>query len=120
MLKVSIKEDATLISLEVEGRLAGPWVAELEQCWLREDARAHDKQNDKQLSVRLSAVTFIDDSGKQLLARMVDHGTRIQGSGCMIRAIVEGIIARCKALTRSRSKGATEGAAAESVRTKQK
>jgi hypothetical protein len=87
MLKVSIREDPSEVALDVEGRLAGPWVTELEQCWKREAARA----NGKPLSVRLCAVTFIDDAGKELLAQMHEHGAGLQGSGCMVRAIVAGI-----------------------------
>ncbi len=95
MLKVSIKEEPTGVALEVEGRLAGPWVAELEQCWLREETRCWGRD----LAVRLCAVTFIDEAGKQLLARMVDRGAKLQGNGCMIRAIVAGIIAERDAST---------------------
>ena len=75
------------MALDVEGRLAGPWVAELEECWKREEARTARKL----CSVRLCAVTFIDDAGKELLSRMHEHGANLQGNGCMVRAIVAGI-----------------------------
>jgi hypothetical protein len=87
MLKVSVKEDSSGLALDVEGRLAGPWVAELEQCWKREEARTGGKP----CSVRLRAVSFIDDAGKQLLSRMHESGAILEGNGCMVRAIVAGI-----------------------------
>lgn len=87
MLKISVKEDSSSVALDVEGRLAGPWVAELEECWKREEARTAGKP----CSVRLCAVSFIDDAGKQLLSRMHERGTILQGNGCMVRAIVAGI-----------------------------
>ena len=84
MLKVSIREDPAGVAMEVEGRVAGPWVDELHQCWQREQARTAGGP----ISVHLSAVTFIDDAGKQLLSRMFQHGVKLQGKGCMVRAIV--------------------------------
>ena len=87
VLKVSVNEDSTGVALDVEGRLAGPWVAELEECWKREQARVGGKP----CSVRLQAVSFIDDAGKQLLSRMHEAGANLQGNGCMVRAIVAGI-----------------------------
>jgi anti-anti-sigma regulatory factor len=116
MLKISRTEDTTGVALDIEGRLAGPWVAELEQCWHREEMRATGKP----LSVRLSAVTFIDDSGKQLLAQMADHGANIQGNGCMIRAIVAGIISRCKAIAHPEAKFSSDSAIEESLEAKKK
>ena len=87
MLKVSIQEEIGAISLLVEGRLAGPWVSELETCWQRESARAAGRV----LAVRLSNVIFIDDTGKDLLTRIFRAGARIDGNGCMVRAILERI-----------------------------
>jgi anti-anti-sigma regulatory factor len=91
VLKVSIREDSAGVVMEVEGRVAGAWVEELQQCWQREQARAGGP-----ISVHLSAVTFIDDAGKQLLSRMFQHGVKLQGKGCMVRAIVAEITSRAE------------------------
>ncbi len=115
MLKISRSEDTAGVALDIEGRLAGPWVAELEQCWHRE---MH--ATGKPLSVRLSAVTFIDDSGKQLLAQMADQGAHIQGNGCMIRAIVAGIISRCKTIAHPEANFSSDSAIEESFEDKKK
>ena len=88
MLKISVKDDEQHILLDVEGRLAGPWVSELEQCWQDQRRRSPEKT----LSVRLRAVSFIDDGGKELLSRMVADGAKLEGNGCLVRAIVAKII----------------------------
>jgi hypothetical protein len=87
MFKVSVKQESVGTSLYVEGRLAGPWVLEMEKCWQAEQARVGSKI----IIVRLGAVTFIDDEGKALLARMFQGGAKLEGHGCLVRAILDGI-----------------------------
>jgi anti-anti-sigma regulatory factor len=86
MLKISVKngEPHKQPLLEVEGRLAGPWVEELERSWEAERRIA----NSEEVVVRLSNVTFIDDAGKELLSRIFRAGSQLEGSGCMVRAII--------------------------------
>ena len=64
MLKITTRTDPTGTSFELERKLAGPWVQELEACW-REVI-----ESDGSVRVLFCAVTFIDDSGKELLAEM--------------------------------------------------
>ena len=87
MLKISVDKAQMDTSLYIEGRLAGPWVEELEKCWEREEARPGVRS----ISVMLGAVTFIDDAGKQLLARMFSAGAKLDGNGCHVKAILAGI-----------------------------
>jgi len=88
MLKISVKTDEAgnqvLPLLEVEGRLAGPWVEELERCWESEQKRAASGA----MIVRLSNVTFIDETGTDLLRKIFRAGARLEGSGCLVRAII--------------------------------
>ena len=86
MLKISVKDNESQkqLLLEVEGRLAGPWVEELERSWQTERQRATSEG----IRVRLAHVTFIDDAGKELLSTMFQAGTKLEGSGCMVRAII--------------------------------
>ncbi len=72
--------------MELEGRLAGPWVQELEGCWRKA------ANSDRPIRVLLCAVTFIDDKGKQLLAEMYQHGAELVAEGCMTKAIIEEIM----------------------------
>jgi ABC-type transporter Mla MlaB component len=74
------------ISLILEGRLAGPWVEELNGYWckLTGSQREH-------AVINLSGVTFIDATGKALLDRLWRQGARLRAAGCLTRCIVEEI-----------------------------
>ena len=89
MLKVSVRHDMPNegILVEVEGRLAGPWVDELKRSWETERGKTHSES----MTVRLSNVTFIDDAGKQLLGTIFHAGAKLEGNGCMVRAIIAAI-----------------------------
>jgi hypothetical protein len=85
MLKITTQTDATGTIFELEGKLAGPWVQELENCWQRA------VPDDQPVKVALKAVTFIDERGRKLLAEMHRQGVELAGEGCMTRAILEEI-----------------------------
>jgi hypothetical protein len=94
MLKITTRTDAGTVILKLEGRLAGPWVEELNRCW----REAADSRRSSVL-VDLTGVTFIAPEGKALLARMWRQGAKFHAMGCLNTCIVEGI-------TRSRIKKA--------------
>ena len=85
MLKITTQTDATTTIFELEGRLAGAWVQELEDCWRKV------ANSDRPVRVMVCAVTFIDDKGKTLLAEMHQHGAELVAEGCMNKGIVEEI-----------------------------
>ena len=85
MLKITTKTDAVKTTFELEGKLAGAWVNELERCW-REIPSCHT------VKISLEAVTFIDDEGKKLLARLHASGAELKAAGCMTKCIVQEII----------------------------
>ena len=60
MLKITthVSDDASRITLE--GRLAGPWIGELERCWRESEQSAAGRQ----LIVDLTGVTFVEFSLK--------------------------------------------------------
>jgi hypothetical protein len=86
MLKITTRTDPTVTILELEGKLAGPWVQELEGCWRQAS------NNDRSVKVLLCAVTFVDEKGRDLLVEMHRHGTELVAEGCMNKAIVEEIM----------------------------
>jgi len=85
MLKITIDIAGERANLELEGRLAGPWVQELRDCWQRV------RSDGPQINVVLKQVTFIDGAGRQLLAEMHRQGAVLAAEGCMTKAIVEAI-----------------------------
>ncbi|MDH3446209.1 MAG: hypothetical protein OEN50_19975 [Deltaproteobacteria bacterium] len=85
MLKITTKRDSARTTLELEGKLAGAWVEELERCW-------RDTEPGRSVQISLQAVTFIDDGGKKLLARLYTGGAELKAEGCMTKCIVQQII----------------------------
>ena len=87
MLRIDIHQGTETTSFTLEGKLMGPWVGELENCWhnliAAEPSRA--------ILVQLAAVTFIDSQGKALLTQMCRQGVRLVPTGCLMRAIVHEI-----------------------------
>jgi hypothetical protein len=88
MLKITTRREAGVLVFQLEGRLAGPWVQELELCW----RSALDTRQGDPMRVDLSAATFIDAEGKALLGQMYQEGAELIASGCLNRSVVEEII----------------------------
>src|SRR2546425_3459076 len=82
VLKITIEQEATTTMFKVEGKLAGPWVAELEQCW----RAAMNTTGGRSLKVHLRAVSFIDSAGKSLLAEMrsEEHTSELQSLAYLV------------------------------------
>jgi anti-anti-sigma regulatory factor len=87
MLKITIHEADGPLRLELEGRLAGAWVCELEHCW----HAAKASHPNRTLSVDLTGVTFIDQAGRYLLQWMHRDGVRLVGAGLMRQDILDDI-----------------------------
>ena len=92
MLRITTEKKRGKTFLTVEGRLAGPWVAALEQCW-REFHAASPREK---FHVNLCAVSFIDPAGKALLMEIHRQGGQLVAEGCLNQAIVHEIVAREK------------------------
>jgi len=89
MLRITIKKDASSEIWELEGKLSGEWVCELNRLW-----KDRSPQTGLATEVHLKAVSYIDPAGKQLLAEMRQQGAEIRGCGCMVRAFVEEIMGK--------------------------
>jgi len=84
MLRITIHESLEFLTFQLEGKLAGAWVREVEEC--RQRALAGRRG----LAVRfdLAGVTFIDAAGKTYLADMHRLGVEFFAADCLTRAIV--------------------------------
>ena len=89
MLRITTEKRRGKISLGVEGRLAGPWVAALEQCW----RELHAASPREKFHIDLCGVSFIDAGGKVLLKEIHRQGGRLIAEGCLNQAIVQEIVA---------------------------
>jgi ABC-type transporter Mla MlaB component len=86
MLKIAVSNTDPGTIFVLSGRLAGPWVDEVRDCWLKQK-----KHESAPCHVDLREVTFIDEAGTSLLFQMSREGVTIQASGCLTRAIVQSL-----------------------------
>src|SRR4051794_33433508 len=87
MLRITLHDSADYTRIKLEGKLAGPWVRELDQCW----TTAASALNGRAMVLDLDAVSFVDDAGVDLLTRMHRQRVTLVASGPLIRSIVEKI-----------------------------
>jgi len=92
MLRITTEKKRGKIFLGVEGRLAGPWVAALEQCW----RELHVASPQEKFHINLCGVSFIDAAGKVLLKEIYRQGGQLVAEGCLNQAIVDEIVAHEK------------------------
>ncbi len=109
MLKITLETGQGLTTLRLEGKLAGPWVEELQKFWR---SVGPNLQGVASLRVDLAGVSFIDEAGKELLAGMYDSGAELVASGCLTRAAVEEIQAMRPRSTAGRRLGSPRGSTA--------
>ncbi|HET7212738.1 MAG TPA: TolC family protein [Terriglobia bacterium] len=84
MLRITTEKKRGRTILSVEGKLAGPWVAALEQCW-------KERAQSEKYSVDLCGVSFIDAAGRVLLKEIHRQGGKLAAEGCLNQAIVQEI-----------------------------
>jgi hypothetical protein len=87
MLKITLHEAAGPLRIELEGRLAGAWVCELEHCW----HTAQASHPNRTLMVDLRGVTWIDHAGRYLLQLMHRDGVRLVASTLLLQDILDHI-----------------------------
>jgi len=88
MMKIQVKELDGQLILQVEGRLAGAFVPELEDCW----QAARSRQPDLKISVDLKSVTCIDRAGRYLLQLMHSNGVGFLRAGLGVQDILEQVM----------------------------
>jgi anti-anti-sigma regulatory factor len=84
MLRITLHETPDSLCFKLEGRLAGPWVHELEASW-REAVARHPEAA---VRIDLSEVTYIDPSGKVLLSAIRAQGGELIAACCVMKAVV--------------------------------
>lgn len=87
MLKITMHNESDVTRFRLEGRLIGEWVKELERCWLAVAAVSPC------IRIEFTDVSFIDEPGQALLARMAAAGTALIAEDVHTKAIVEEILA---------------------------
>ena len=101
MLRITVHDSPQVLTFQLEGRLAGPLVRELEECW--QDTLA--RRCDPDVRVDLTGVTSVDDAGKACLAAMYRRGAEFVAADCLTMGIVAEITSQ-----RGPSRGSRRGA----------
>jgi ABC-type transporter Mla MlaB component len=89
MLRITVEENDDRTRFRLEGKLTGNWVTELERCWI--SVRSNTV---KQFCVDLSSVSFVDETGKALLTRMVSQGAKLRARGPLMTSLAKEISTR--------------------------
>jgi len=92
MLRISIINEDSRTVINLEGKLTGEWVKELEQSW----NKAKLEHEGKPVEVVLRAVSYVDEAGKKLLADLAAQGAELKGCGCMTGALIQEIVSGVK------------------------
>ncbi len=97
MLRITVHNERPVLTFQLEGKLAGPWVQELKECWKSALASRHEPI----LRVDLTGVTLIDETGKACLAELHRQGAEFVTADCLTNAVVDEItLAARKSRTR--------------------
>jgi anti-anti-sigma regulatory factor len=88
MMKIEVQEAGERLILQVEGRLAGACVPELENCW----QVARSGHPNRKISVDLKNVTCVDRAGRRLLQSMYRNGVPFLRAGLAVQDILEQIM----------------------------
>ena len=85
MIRITAQHDSSATRLFLEGKLSGPCVDELDKCW-------REMLVDRSvLLVDLTNVSFVDEHGKELLARMHNKGIKLFSTSLMTKCLIDEI-----------------------------
>ena len=69
MLRITVEDKSEAMVLKLEGRLAGPWVAELDRLW----AETSKERAGRKIQLDLRATTFADADGVRSLRSIYEQ-----------------------------------------------
>ena len=84
MMRITVHQAPCALTFRLEGRLVGPWVRVLEECWQANLARRREPT----LRVDLTGVTSIDAAGAACLAALHRQGAEFVAADCLMKAVV--------------------------------
>jgi hypothetical protein len=87
MLRITVHDKLGVLRFQLEGRLTGPRVRVLEECW----QSVLDRQRQLSLHVDLTGVTSIDAAGRTCLAALHRQGAEFIAADCLTKAVVDEI-----------------------------
>jgi hypothetical protein len=85
VLRITIADEPEEQRWTLQGRLSGPWVAQLKMNW----EKSHGQNGYRKCVVDVSGVTFVDLDGERVLATMMQAGAEFIASGVYTKHILE-------------------------------
>jgi anti-anti-sigma regulatory factor len=85
VLRITIIDEPAEQRWNLQGRLSGPWVAQLKSNW----EKAHGQNEFRKCIVDLSCVTFVDLDGERVLAAMMKDGAEFIATGVYTKHVLE-------------------------------
>jgi anti-anti-sigma regulatory factor len=85
MLRITIADETSEQRWTLQGRLSGPWVAQLKSNW----EKSHWKNGNSKCIVDVSGVTFVDLDGERVLAAMIKDGAQFIATGVYTKHVLE-------------------------------
>jgi len=81
LLKITTIRESDTTIIKLEGRLAGPWIEELERVW-------NEVVQYGSMAIDLSDVTFVSSEGRQLLKSMHGQGVELRSRSLLTQFII--------------------------------
>lgn len=100
--------------LKLEGKLGGPWVDELENCWKEAVAESTHRNA---IKIDMRGVSYVDHRGQNLLRRMEREGASLMECSDFIRQILDAKDGHQKAARKITKKTKKENEHASTLRT---
>ena len=91
MLRITIHDNPGVLTFQIEGRLIGPWVRELEKCW----RSTLNGRLVPTVRVDLTGMTSIDAAGRACLAFLYHQGAKFVVADCLTKSVVAEITSGC-------------------------
>ncbi|HEY2380446.1 MAG TPA: hypothetical protein VGK48_04620 [Terriglobia bacterium] len=88
MLRIIVERNSKTATMRLVGKLAGPWLEELDRTW----ADIHSGGAGDGVLLDLSDVTFVAPEARERLESMYRQGARFKTSSCCGKSIVEEIM----------------------------
>jgi ABC-type transporter Mla MlaB component len=90
MLKITLHDSAAEFRFRLEGKLSGPWVDELRQCW----ETASSTTGGRRTLIDLRDVDFVDAPGEELLCDMLRRGVEFQAATPFMQSILDAVASK--------------------------
>ena len=85
MLKISILDTPSQRRLQLEGKLIGPWAAELARVWRQATA----DPNGRALIIDVKGLTAISEDGENVVLDLMKEGASFRSSGVFTKQVLK-------------------------------